>query len=201
MLCVVTATISWPLRTDRLVIRPPRTSDLDQLLPLRMHPETNRWYMVTTVDPDRYSRLLLDTAEDPRAWSFVAERDSRIVGTVSLDVNDGMGQGMLDDDKPLPLRRCEGQIGYMVHPDQHGQGYGTEMVRAVLDFAFVRLGLRRVVAGCFADNIGSWRVMEKVGMRREQHGVRDSWHADLGWVDGYTYALLAEEWLSASTDG
>lgn len=27
-------------------------------------------------------------------------------------------------------------------------------------------------------------------MRREQHGIEDSWHADLGWVDGYQYAML-----------
>ena len=31
-------------------------------------------------------------------------------------------------------------------------------------------------------------------MRREQHGVRDGWHADLGSIDGYTYAILADEW-------
>lgn len=60
--------------------------------------------------------------------------------------------------------------------------------------AFDDLGLHRVTAGCFADNTASWRVMEKVGMRREQHGVRDSWHASLGWLDGYTCAILAEEW-------
>jgi RimJ/RimL family protein N-acetyltransferase len=60
------------------------------------------------------------------------------------------------------------------------------------------LGLHRVTAGCFADNVASWRVMEKLGMRREQHGVRDSWHADLGWIDGYTYGILSEEWVSGS---
>jgi RimJ/RimL family protein N-acetyltransferase len=37
-------------------------------------------------------------------------------------------------------------------------------------------------------------VLEKAGMRREQHGVEDSWHAELGWVDGYQYAMLAREW-------
>jgi hypothetical protein len=31
-------------------------------------------------------------------------------------------------------------------------------------------------------------------MRREQHGIQDSWHAELGWVDGYTYGILASEW-------
>ena len=38
------------------------------------------------------------------------------------------------------------------------------------------------------------RVLEKAGMRREQHGIEDSWHAELGWVDGYQYAMLAPEW-------
>lgn len=47
------------------------------------------------------------------------------------------------------------------------------------------------------DNVRSWRLLERVGMRREQHGIADSWHAELGWVDGYTYAVLAEEWLRA----
>ena len=36
--------------------------------------------------------------------------------------------------------------------------------------------------------------LEKVGMRREQHGINDSWHAELGWIDGYQYALLDREW-------
>ena len=51
-----------------------------------------------------------------------------------------------------------------------------------------------MTASCNADNPASVRVLEKAGMRREQHGVEDSWHADLGWVDGYQYAILAREW-------
>ena len=88
---------------------------------------------------------------------------------------------------------ARGSLGYLLDPAHHGRGYATEMVRAALDLAFGDLGLRRVTAGCFADNVASWRVMEKVGMRREQHGIRDSWHAELGWVDGFTYAVLADE--------
>ena len=86
-------------------------------------------------------------------------------------------------------------------PDDHA-------VVAVLDGVVIGTGslevrdgmgqfqLHRVTAGCFADNVASWRVMEKLGMRREQHGVRDSWHAELGWIDGFTYAILAEEWAT-----
>lgn len=77
---------------------------------------------------------------------------------------------------------------------QAGRGIATALAREALANAFGRLGLRRVQAGCFADNVASWRVLEKLGMRREQHGVKDSFHAELGWIDGYTYTLLAEEW-------
>lgn len=75
-----------------------------------------------------------------------------------------------------------------------GRGIATELARGLLAAAFDRLGLRRVSAGCNADNPASVRVLEKAGMRREQHGVEDSWHAELGWVDGYQYALLNREW-------
>ena len=78
----------------------------------------------------------------------------------------------------------------MIDPAHAGRGHATAIARALLDIAFTDLGLRRVTAECFADNVASWRVMEKLGMRREQHGVRDSWHAELGWVDGCTYAIL-----------
>ena len=53
-----------------------------------------------------------------------------------------------------------------------------------------------MVALAFADNAPSLRVMEKVGMRREALMVRESLHRELGWVDGVTYALLADEWVS-----
>ena len=86
----------------------------------------------------------------------------------------------------------------MIDPAHAGRGYATAIARALLEIAFTDLGLRRVTAECFADNVASWRVMEKLGMRREQHGVRDSWHAELGWVDGYTYAMLAEEFAPTS---
>ena len=56
------------------------------------------------------------------------------------------------------------------------------------------LRLRRVVATCFADDERSWRLMERVGMRREVYAVDDALHRSGRWLDGFGYALLAEEW-------
>jgi RimJ/RimL family protein N-acetyltransferase len=127
---------------------------------------------------------------DPLDQSSIVLLDGRAVATASLEVCDGSGQYGHEAD----FERVEGLLGYLVDPSYAGRGIATVIATTLLDLAFGELGLRRVTAGCFADNVSSWRVMEKVGMRREQHGVRDGWHADLGWVDGYTYAILADEW-------
>ncbi len=178
----------WPRRTERLELRPPHDADLDAVLAWRNHPDVTRWLLHTEVDPAAYRDLWRSGADDPRDHSVVAVADGAVVGTLSVEVGDGMGQG-----HESPARGSEGSLGYLLDPAHHGRGYATEMVRAALDLAFGDLGLHRVTAGCFADNVASWRVMEKAGMRREQHGVRDSWHAERGWVDGFTYAVLADE--------
>ena len=177
----------WPRRTERLLLRPPTGADLDVVLGWRNHREVTRWLLHTEVEAESFRQSWRRAATDPLDHSAVALADGLVVGTLSLTVHDGMGQG------PSAVRGCEGQLGYLVDPAHHGRGHATEIARAGLDLAFGDLGLRRVTAGCFADNVASWRVLEKVGMRREQHGVRDSWHAELGWVDGFTYAVLADE--------
>jgi len=63
-----------------------------------------------------------------------------------------------------------------------------------MSICFDRLGLRRVIANCFADNESSWRLMERVGMRREVHTVKESLHRSGQWLDGMGYAMLADEW-------
>lgn len=179
----------WPRPAGPLVLHPPTNEDIDQVLTWRGRPEVTQWLLHTTVDPEAFRRVWVDAVDDPLDHSVVAELDGIVVATGSLEVRDGMGQ--FDGDV---WRHAEGVLGYIVAPGHAGRGYATEVARALLDVAFVDLGLHRVIAGCFADNVASWKVMEKVGMRREQHGVRDSWHAHLGWVDGYTYAILDEEW-------
>lgn len=178
---------STGLRTERLELRPVRDKNVDRILEYRNLPEVTRWLLRTEVDPASFKAAWRRAAEDPDDHSVAVVLGDVVVGTVSLDVVDGMGQ-------PGMPPRVEAQIGYIFDPAYGGQGYATEAVTAILAHAFDRLGVRRVTAGCFADNLASVRILEKVGMRREQHGVGDSWHAELGWVDGYTYAVLAEAW-------
>ena len=178
---------STVLHTERLRLRPVRDEDIDRILEYRNLPEVTRWLLNTKVTPVSFRAAWRRAADDPDDHSAAVTLNGLVIGTVSLDVFDGMGQ-------PGMPQRTEARLGYTFDPAHGGHGYATEAVSAMVAYAFNGLGLRRITAGCFADNVASVRVLEKVGMRREQHGVGDSWHAELGWVDGYTYGLLAETW-------
>jgi RimJ/RimL family protein N-acetyltransferase len=182
------------LRTERLELRSVRDEDIDRILEYRNLPEVTRWLVRTEVDPASFRAAWQRAAEDPDDHSRAVVLGGVVIGTVSLDVIDGMGQ-------PGMPARTEAQLGYVFDPAYGGQGYATEAVTTMVAYAFERLGVRRITAGCFADNLASVRILERIGMRREQHGVGDSWHAELGWVDGYTYALLAETWRQVSGSG
>jgi RimJ/RimL family protein N-acetyltransferase len=56
------------------------------------------------------------------------------------------------------------ELGYRLHQAAWGQGYCTEASRALIRKGFTELGVRRVVASTYADNLASRRVMEKAGL-------------------------------------
>ncbi|MCL1859043.1 MAG: GNAT family N-acetyltransferase [Oscillospiraceae bacterium] len=89
------------------------------------------------------------------------------------------------------------EIGWVLHKNYWRQGYGTEIGRALLKFSFDTLGLRRIIAACNAKNRGSYRIMEKIGMRREGHFIKaqqGNSALDYEWCDRFQYAILKEEW-------
>lgn len=177
----------WPMRVGPLLLRDPTPGDIDALLAFRNDVSANRFMLRTYVDPEVFRREWLAVPASETDFSCVAELDGEVVAMGFLDIVDGMGQ------PGMPLQ-TEGVIGYLVHPQHWGRGVGSGLARGLLTAAFGPLGLRRVTASCNADNLASVRILEGEGMRREQHGIADSWHAELGWVDGYQYALLDTEW-------
>lgn len=183
----MTRTSPWPKTVFGVLLRDPRPEDVDVIADFRNAPEVNRWMVRTYVEPAvlRAEWLAVPTSETD--YSCVAEVSGELAGLGFLDIVDGLGQ-------PGVPRGTDALIGYMVRPGFEGRCVATATARGVLAAAFEDLGLRRVTAGCYAANVASARVLEKVGMRRERHGIADSWHAELGWIDGDEYGLLAHEW-------
>ncbi|URM32677.1 GNAT family N-acetyltransferase [Cytobacillus firmus] len=87
------------------------------------------------------------------------------------------------------------EIGWVFNPKFYNKGYASEAAYAVLKYGFEKLGLHRIIATCQPENPPSYRVMEKIGMRREGFFKKCIPHGD-EWWDEYYYAILKEEWNS-----
>jgi len=83
-------------------------------------------------------------------------------------------------------------LGYTLRRDAWGQGYGTELARALLEFGFRELGLHRIWATTDTENIASQRVLEKCGMRREGL-LRENLLVRGAWRSSLLYSVLAHE--------
>jgi RimJ/RimL family protein N-acetyltransferase len=178
--------LKWPLRTQRLILRPAELDDAEALWVHRGLPEVGRWLGWHPVDradwrityPEKYRDYL------------VVEHEGRVIGDLMLRIGDGWGQR----EVKAHTVGVQAELGWTFAPEAGGRGLATEAVEALLAVCFEDLGLRRVEAGAFAANEPSWKLMERVGMRRESYSVKESLHRELGWLDGVLYALLADEW-------
>lgn len=177
---------TWPLTTERLTLRPFGEADFEAIWSYRGRPDVNRW-LGGSLDSDEIRRRFTGAGDDVSI--LVVLHDGDLVGDLMLRVQDAWGQSEVAEQ----ARQTVGVLGWAMRHDVRGRGLATEAVRELVRHAFDDRGLRRVVAECFADNEPSWRLMERIGMRREAHHVRDALHRDLGWQDEYVYALLAEE--------
>ena len=179
--------VSWPVRTARVTLRPAVADDLAATWEYRRLPEVSRWLTRAPATPEEYREQFLDP--ERLARTIVVELQGEVIGDLMLKVEDAWAQAEVADR----ARGTQAELGWVLHPEHAGHGYATEAVRALIDLAFDDMGLRRVTAGCFAANEASWRLMERVGMRRETVTVRESLHRSGEWLDGMGYALLADE--------
>jgi RimJ/RimL family protein N-acetyltransferase len=93
------------------------------------------------------------------------------------------------------------EIGWAFNPGWHRQGYATEAAHALLTYGLTTLQLHRIIATCQPENIASFRVMEKLGMRREGHFQQCIDRGNGVWWDELFYAILHEEWVEPPQRG
>lgn len=175
-----------PLRTDRLLLREFVEDDWKAFHAIESRPDVARYQSFeprTIAESRSYVREASQSAaDDPRLTydlAMVLNAEDRLIGRCGL--------GIIDSD----LR--EAVLWYTLHPDEWGRGYTTEAARAMVNFGFRELRLHRIWADCDPANIASWRVLERLGLRREGHLRENAWTKG-EWVDSLVYAILDREW-------
>lgn len=183
-----TERLTWPRATERLLLRPATEADLEAMWRYRRLDSVAAWMGGGAPELGPFVTEALTIGR--LGWTLVIERDGVVIGDLMLQIENGWGQAEVREQTV----GVQAELGWCLDPAAEGHGYATEGVRELIRIGFADLGLRRLTALCFAVNEPSWRLMERVGMRREAYSVRDSLHRSGEWMDGMLYAILAEEW-------
>jgi RimJ/RimL family protein N-acetyltransferase len=186
------AGIERPLHTDRLTLRRATVDDAGATWSYRRLDVVNEWLSGATADAEDYRTLFVEPAR--LSATVIVELGHqpgrRIIGDVMLRREDAWAQ----TEVSTQATGAQAELGWVLDPAHRGAGYATEAVRELLRDCFEDLGVHRVVASCVVDDDGSWRLMERLGMRRELHAAQHALHRSGRWLDTVGYALLADEW-------
>jgi RimJ/RimL family protein N-acetyltransferase len=181
---------SYPIETQRLLLRPFEAGDLEALHAIQSREDVARYLYwaprsLDEVRDDLVGRMQMTTLEaegQTLALAVVLRDSGALVGDVNL--------------RWLSAAHRQGEVGYVFHPDHHGHGYAAEATAELLRLGFEELDLHRIIARCDGRNAASTRVMERLGMRREAHLLENELVKG-EWTDELVYALLDREWRAA----
>lgn len=181
----------YPVRTERLLLRPLTVADAPALAAYQSREDVVRYVPY----PPRTAAVLEERLRDPEIARSVLDQPGQVmwVGVVRA------ADDVLVGDAVLMWHSREhgaGEIGYVFDPAHQGNGYATEAAGALLRLGFEGLGLHRIVARMDARNPASAAVARRLGMRQEAHLVQNEWFKD-EWTDELIFAILADEWRAA----
>ena len=174
----------YPLTTERLVLRPFESGDVDDVLGYRGLPEVARDVPFTVMDRDGVMAFLADAAhttlaEEGDYLRLAVVREGTVIGEALLFWRN--------------REQRQGEVGYAFNPALGGHGYATEAAREMLRLGFDQLGLNRIIGRIDARNDASARVLERLGMRREAHFVENEIIKG-EMTSEIVYAMLLREW-------
>ncbi len=179
------------IETARTILRPLTKDDCAAVQCWASVPE-NVTYMPWGPNTDEDTMAFLEGCEKGWAARPIRRYDFGIVLKATGELIGSCGIYLTRD-------RRSAELGWTLRLDHWKRGIMTEVAGELLRFSFTELRLHRVFATAKTDNIGSWTVMERNGIRREAHYIKARQLRNVEpetWVDAYEYAILEEEYFN-----
>lgn len=181
------------LETGRLILRDYMESDIDLYYRLKNDDKTMYYLQDIKLASEEdartdFQKVLSDSKSKHRKFYFfhIELKDTREqVGSAGYTVTDDTPVGKLV------------HAGYFSYPRFWSNGYMTEAITRILEFAFTENDVYRVTTGCLQENFRSERVMEKCGLIKEAEHINSEWHGGK-LKTRVEYRLLREEWYKAN---
>ncbi len=176
---------SIDIKTDRLLLRKFQTSDAEEIFATWTSDERvakyTSWYAHQSVEDTIAYVEYIASKNELFDYNWIIELDSNIIGSINVCYS----------DEYLEIAGISYVLGY----EYWGKGYITEATKAVIRFLFNDVNYRKIIAGCDSENIGSSKVMEKIGMKREAVLREHIKRKDGTWGDDFQYGLLRREFV------
>lgn len=170
--------------TDRLLLRKLTLEDAEDIFSYASNDEVTKyvtWNTHKTLDDSiDYVKFALGQYENESLapWGIELKETGKIIGTI--------------DFVSRQTAHNTAEIGYAMSQDYWGKGIMTEAAKALVEFGFNKMELARIQAKCFVENIGSQRVMEKIGMSYEGTLRKSFFFKDKQW-DLKVYSIVRED--------
>jgi len=175
------------LETERLILRKYKESDFDAVHSYGSCVENITYMLFGPNSEDDTSGFIANAIKEAGSsteyrYAVVLKETDELIGGCDIHLSGNSGE-----------------VGWIVHRDHWSKGYGYEMGKRLLEFGFDELNLHRIIAHCDAENIGSYRLMEKLGMRREglfydTRPANKQSATGRAFSDELVYAILKSEW-------
>ncbi len=182
------------LQTARLTLRNFIDSDLDTFFEYRNDPEVAKYQGWGIPYPREKAEQFISSMKD----RFAPKQADWIQFAIALKDTDELIGDLGCFVKKEDARQSV--IGFTIASKHWRKGYAIEVIPCLLDYLFEDMDMHRVSADCDAENIASYRTLEKLGFRREAHFV-DSFLLNGVYTCEYYYGMLQREWREKAKGG
>ena len=174
------------METERLVIRRFTSGDWQDLYAYLSDEEVVRFEPYSAFNEEEAIKEAERRANDTSFWAVCLKENHKLIGNLYFCQQD-------------PKEFMTWEIGYVFNKAYGGKGYATESAYRLLQYGFEECNAHRIQANCNPQNTSSWRLLERLHMRREGYFLQKAFfHRDQQgnpiWHDAYEYAILSEEW-------
>lgn len=180
------------LQTDRLIMRRFLPEDWMDLYDYLSREEVVHFEPYGVFNEEASRKEAVRRASDHAFWAVCLRTTGKMIGSIYFQQKE-------------PSEFMTWELGYVFNPDYSGIGYATEAAAGVIRYGFLQLNAHRIVAECNTQNAPSWRLLERLSMRREARFEKVAFfnRDETGepiWVDAFSYAILTEEFRRLDAD-
>lgn len=174
------------METERLWVRNFMEDDWKGLYEYLSIKEVLRYEPGDVSSEEDCKKMCIERSQGNVFWAVCLKENGKMIGHLYFNQAD-------------PHEFLTWELGYIFNPEYYGKGYATEASRRLLQYGFEELGAHRIIAMCSPDNAPSWKLLERLSMRREGYFkkkafFRNGINGEPLWLDVYEYAILSEEW-------